>query len=137
MNILQPFPVILTNRSRGTQVEGLRSVESIIAGLDSFMAPEHCFLVAIPLLCRYSFPTCDPAYQVPTYQPVCRRDCRVVRDFLCREPWIEMLNLLELLNFDYLDAPDCEPLEEPVAGTAPMCISTLNKGGWGVVCIAI
>lgn len=127
-NILSPFPLVITNLSRSVQSEATGSVETILAGLMDFKAPEHCFFTAIPLLCRYSFPTCDPAYKIPTYQPICRRDCEIVRDFLCREPWQAMLKLLELLQFDYLDAPDCNPLSNAEAGEAPMCISTLHRG---------
>lgn len=103
-------------------------MEQIIFGLQDFKAPEHCFLAAIPLLCRYSFPTCDPAYREPTYQPICRRDCAIVRDFLCRDAWTAMLMLLSLLEFDYLDPPNCDPLENTEGGDTPMCIGTLNKG---------
>lgn len=127
-DILTPFsPHLLTNLSRSVQTEATGSVEQILFGLQDFKAPEHCFLAAIPLLCRYSFPTCDPAYEQPTYQPICRRDCVVVRDFLCREAWQAMLMLLSLLNFDYLDTPNCDPLEDTEGGDSPMCIGTLNK----------
>ncbi len=64
MDVLSPFPHVLTNLSRSLQVDATGSVDTIIGGLDQFMAPEHCFLAATPLLCRYSFPTCDPAFQV-------------------------------------------------------------------------
>jgi len=39
-----------------------------------------------------------------------------------------MLGLIGLLNFQYLDQPDCEPLLSKEAGESPMCINTLNKG---------
>jgi len=73
--VLSHFPYIITNLSRSMQSEALGSVDAIVYGLNQFQAPEHCFRAAIPLLCRYSFPTCDPAYRTPTYQPICRRDC--------------------------------------------------------------
>ncbi len=54
-----------------------------------------------------------------------------MRDFLCREPWQEMVRLINLLNLGYIDQPDCDPLENPEGGDSPMCISTINKGeGW-------
>ena len=132
-DVLSPFPDVLTNLSRSTQEEGIESAEAIIYGLNDFRAPQHCIEAAIPLLCRYSFPTCDPAYRSPTYQPICRTDCEMVRDFLCRDAWQAMLKLLNLLNLEYLDTPDCEPLSDTEAGNTPMCIGTLNKGvGVGV-----
>lgn len=127
-DVLLPFPTVLTNLTRSVQTEATGSVDTIIGALSQFQAPQHCFLAAVPLLCRYSFPTCDPAYRVPTYQPICRRGCEIVRDFLCREPWREMIRLLDLLEFDYLDSPDCAPLGDTEAGDSPMCIDTLNKG---------
>lgn len=129
MVTLDPFPLILTNLSRAEdQSAGLQTVQTIIGGLHAFNTPQHCISVAVPLLCRYSFPTCDPAYREPTYQPICQRDCTIVRDFLCREPWQAMVALLSVLDFDYLDTPDCDPLDDTEAGSSPMCISTINKG---------
>ena len=126
--VLAPFPEVLTNLSRSAQTEAIGAVNNIVGALEGFMAQEHCFQAALPLLCRYSFPTCDPAYHNATYQPICRRDCEIVRDFLCREPWRAMVKLINILDFDYLDEPNCEPLRNTEAGDSPMCISTLNKG---------
>lgn len=127
-DILSPFPDIITNLSRSVQTLAIGSVENIFYGLQIFNAPQHCILAATPLLCRYSFPTCDPAYRAPTYQPICLRDCEVVRDFLCREAWQAMLKILAVITLDYLDTPSCDSLENPEGGDAPMCINTVNKG---------
>lgn len=126
---MTPFPDVLTNLSRSSnQTIASGTIATILGALVQFQAPKYCTEAVIPLLCRYTFPTCDPAYRMPTYQPICRRDCEVVRDFLCREPWAAMLRLLALLDFQYLDQPDCDPLRNTEAGDSPMCINTLNKG---------
>lgn len=90
---------------------------------------DACLQQAIPLLCRYSFPTCDPAYNIPVYQRICRRGCEIIRDLICPEPWQQMLRVLSVLDLGgAVDTPDCGPLEYANAGMPPMCISTLDGG---------
>ena len=130
-DILGIFPEVLTNLSRSDQIGGSNSIDMIISVLAG--ASPYCQVAAIPLLCRYTFPTCDPAFDIPVYQPICRRDCEIVRDFICPEPWQIMLQLLSLLDFGVIDQPDCGPLRYASAGNAPMCISTLDGGGQSCV----
>lgn len=126
--ILEVYPSVVTNFSRSDQIFARHIVDRIILTLYEFRASEECIHNAIPLLCRYSFPTCDPAYSIPVYQPVCRRDCEIVRDFLCKEPWQQMVQLINILNLSVIDQPNCGPLKYANAGAAPMCISTLDGG---------
>ena len=128
--VLGVFPEVVTNLSRSDQLGGRDSSDAIVSVLFQFQASFHCINAAIPLLCRYSIPTCDPAFDIPVYQPICRRDCEIVRDFICPEPWQIMLQLLRLVNFGVIDQPDCEPLSDSNAGDAPTCISTLDGGGY-------
>ena len=126
--ILGLYPSVVTNFSRSDQIYAKRVVDRIILTLYEFRASDECIHNAIPLLCRYSFPTCDPAYNIPVYQPVCQRDCEIVRDFLCKEPWQRMVQLINILNLSVIDQPNCGPLKYVNAGAAPMCISTLDGG---------
>lgn len=127
-DILQVYPYVVTNFSRSDQVYARGSLNRIIETLFAFRASSECIHAAIPLLCRYSFPTCDPAFGIPVYQPICRRGCEIVRDYLCKEPWQQMIQLLNILNLDVIDQPDCEPLKYVNGGDAPMCIDTLDGG---------
>ena len=123
--------MVITNSSRNeTQQQNRVLVDMIIGTLLELEAQEECIAKAIPLLCRYSFPTCDPAFKIATYQPICRRDCEVMRDFICRDPWAALIRLILILDLSAIDQPDCEPLRAPNAGEAPTCISTLEVGEW-------
>ena len=121
---------MVTNFTRADQVGTKEFTDLVFFVLNEIKSTTaQCVKVATPLLCRYIFPTCDPAYEVPVYQPICRRDCEIVRDFYCPEPWQEMLRYLSLIPFGaVIDQPNCDPLKDANAGAAPMCISTLDGG---------
>ncbi len=124
--MLEIFPSVITNLSRSNQLTARTANDRIISTLDDFKSTSECIDLAVPLLCRYSFPTCDPAFVEPTYQPICRRDCHAAQFFLCREPWMQMEELIRVLELTVIDQPNCEPLSNPEAGTAPMCITTVS-----------
>ena len=106
--------------------------DQFVNALVGFDASEICLELAVPMVCRWTIPTCDPAFRVPTYQPLCRHDCEVIRDFVCKRPWLEMLELLHLLNIP--DEPDCSPLVNTEAGNAPMCVGTIQTGTCMYLC---
>ena len=124
--ILGGFPTVITNWSRSDQMVARQDNDLILNVVVSFGSTEECISLAFPLLCRYAFPTCDPAFREPTYQPICRRDCQSAQFFVCREPWLQMEALIEVLDLGGIDQPNCDPLKNPNGGDAPMCISTVN-----------
>ena len=137
----QPFLnglMVVTNFSRSTQEEAVVPVDSIIQALTAFASGSdpQCVEEAVPLFCQYSFPPCDPAFDIPVYQRICRWDCEVMQEFYCSEVWEEMLQLLPLLDLGVIDVPNCGPLEYSDAGNAPTCISTLD-GGRGVCFVCV
>ena len=103
-----------------------------IGGGSSSSVPisDVCIEQALVLLCRYVFPTCDPAFVNPTYQPICRRACFTLQDFLCREFFKQLGLAIQagLLEGSIIDPPVCGPLMDNEAGNAPDCISTLDGG---------
>ena len=126
-DVLSRFPGIVNNNSRvGAQFGAKVLADQFIDALISFDASERCIELAIPMVCRWIIPTCDPAFRVPTYQPLCRYDCEILRDFVCRTPWEKMLEYLHLLQSP--DTPDCSPLNNTVAGEAPMCVGIARIG---------
>lgn len=125
--VLSVFPSIVSNHSRpGGQYGASAVADQFVQALIDFDASEICLELAVPLVCRWTIPTCDPAFAEPTYQPLCRYDCEVTRDFICKKPWEEMLDLLHLLNIP--DRPDCSPLRNTEAGDAPMCAGSIRTG---------
>ena len=125
---MQDFPSVVTNFSRSDQVVASSYVEFVVDALYALQPSPLCIQAAIPLLCRYSFPTCDPAYTYPTYQPICQWDCRMMRDFVCKDPWRRMLEFSAIIDLGVLDDFDCSPLKEADGGNSPMCISTFTEG---------
>ena len=126
-DILSRFPGIVSNYSRkGAQFSAQGLADQFISALISFDASERCVELAIPMVCRWIIPTCDPAFKVPTYQPLCRYDCEILRDYVCKRPWDKMLEFLHLLNAP--DTPDCSPLNNTEAGDAPMCVGVTRIG---------
>ena len=127
-SLLKDYPSFVTNHSRSDQ-EGVSGYIQFIIGVLYNLKPSPlCIQAAIPLLCRYSFPTCDPSYVNPTYQPICQRDCKMIRDFICPTPWQGLQAFSASVNLVVLDDFDCEPLRDTSAGNSPMCISTLTEG---------
>ena len=95
------------------------------------VAHEKCLDVIRPLLCRYIFVTCDPAYDTSVdfvYQPICRHGCDVISLFVCPAVWQILVQQLAILEFGVLDAPLCEPLENANGGDVPDCIDTTDGG---------
>ena len=80
------YPVI-NNHSRGDFVTIYGDLQSIFGALGLTGAASICSRNAAPLLCHFTFLYCDPAFLEPVYQPLCRRDCELMRDFMCKEEW--------------------------------------------------
>ena len=122
-----PFPVI-NNHSRGTFSAIYEDVNKIFTVLGGSGSPTVCSVIAAPLLCYFQFPFCDPAFRVPVFQPMCRWDCELIRDFVCPVEWNTMRRLEGILGFGVVDRFNCELLDDSNAGDAPMCISRLDNG---------
>ena len=123
---------VITNHSRVTQIEAKRDLDQIFSTLSrtgsSSQSSRYCQINAVPLLCHFTFPYCDPAFIIPVYQPICQWDCRIMRDFICAREWETMKRLGALVDFGSIDPFNCEILQNNIAGEAPMCISTLDGG---------
>ena len=133
-DVLSVFPGIVSNYSRmGNQFGAKTVADQFMDALIQFDASVKCLELAIPLVCRWTIPTCDPAFVEPTYQPLCRYDCEVLRDFVCKRPWEKMLELLHILKIP--DRPDCSPLSNTEAGDAPMCVGSIRTGVCVCVCV--
>ena len=90
----------------------------------------YCQQEALKLLCRYVFPTCDPAFREPTYQPICRRACLTLENFLCSDFFVVLKAAIQsgIINTAIIDPPLCDPLEDVEAGDVPDCISSSDGG---------
>lgn len=121
--------VVVINYTRGNQVQASAFIDYFLAGVLR-SAPARCLERVLPLLCFYAFPTCDPAYSIPVYQPICKWDCEIVRDFYCKAIWADFVLFLEsgVIQLGVLDQPQCDTIRFSNAGTAPMCISTQDGG---------
>lgn len=126
--VIPPNLPVLTNHTRGPQSHVKTDLDKIFYVLDSFGSSYQCSSKAIPTLCLFSFPYCDPAYSTAIYQPLCRRDCEIMRDFICPLEWIQMQNLEGVIDFGTIDPFNCSLLSYSNAGEPPMCISIFDGG---------
>lgn len=119
---------MVVNYSRGDQFHASAYIDLFVGAVLS--APKPCLDRVLPLLCFYAFPTCDPAYSIPVYQPICKWDCEIIRDFYCETIWLYFINYLKsgVINLGVLDPPECDTINFSDAGAAPMCISTQDGG---------
>ena len=89
---------------------------------------EHCLNVLLPFICRWVFPTCDPAYNISVEQYTCRRTCEILTNFVCNEVWLFILSQLEILHFGSVGVPVCDDLDRVNGGDVPDCFDTLQGG---------
>lgn len=64
----------------------LALMEELIATVSPF-----CRIPAEKALCHYAFPDCDATLTPPRPLPLCREDCRAVRDLFCHREWTDQL----------------------------------------------
>ena len=119
---------VVTNHSRSGQQKAARDIGDLFQAFLSSRPSQQCLSRAAPLLCRYAFPTCDPAFGIPVYQPLCKWDCEIVRDIFCPNEWQKLLKAGDLADLGVIDRFNCTKLSQPNAGSAPMCISTQDGG---------
>lgn len=134
---LQPLGAdIIVNYSRVDDQGGYsRTANTLYVALQQLaqagVAHQKCLDFLLPLLCRYVFVTCDPAYNTSVdfvYQPICRRGCDIVSLFVCPAVWQLLLHQLPNLAFGAVDTPLCDPLENANGGDVPDCIDTTDGG---------
>ena len=89
---------------------------------------KQCLTVLLPFICRWVFPTCDPAFNVSVEQYTCRRTCEILTNFVCNEVWLIILSQLENLHFLGVNVPVCDNLDRVNGGDVPDCIDTLEGG---------
>ena len=89
---------------------------------------KQCLKVLLPFVCRWVFPTCDPAFNVSVEQYICRRGCEILTNFVCNEVWMTVIAQAGILDFLSVSVPICDFLERSNGGEAPDCIDTLDGG---------
>ena len=122
---------IIVNYSRVRNQSDYTATANVLGGILNQIAHQKCMQLILPLLCRYIFVTCDPAYNTSVhqvYQPICRHGCDVVSLFACPVVWILLQTQLSNLEFGVLDAPLCDPLDDASGGDVPDCIDTTDGG---------
>lgn len=110
---------------------GYTAIANMLGGVLNQIAHQKCLDFIVPLLCRYVFVTCDPAYNTSVhqvYQPICRHGCDVVSLFACPMVWRLLQTQLANLEFGVLDAPLCDPLDNANGSDIPDCIDTTDGG---------
>ncbi|XP_039615409.1 tyrosine-protein kinase transmembrane receptor ROR2 isoform X1 [Polypterus senegalus] len=81
---------------------------------------DQCSQFAIPSFCHYVFPLCDERSRIPKQRELCRDECEVLENDLCRtEYMIARSNPLILMQ---LQLPNCDDLALPDTLEAENCM---------------
>ncbi|XP_069736046.1 tyrosine-protein kinase transmembrane receptor ROR2 isoform X1 [Phaenicophaeus curvirostris] len=81
---------------------------------------DQCSQFAIPSFCHFVFPLCDERSRNPKPRELCRDECEVLENDLCRQEYnIARSNPLILMQ---LQLPKCEDLPKPDTLEAASCI---------------
>ncbi|MBN3321321.1 ROR2 kinase, partial [Atractosteus spatula] len=81
---------------------------------------DQCSQFAIPSFCHYVFPLCDEGSRNPRQRELCRDECEVLENDLCRtEYMIARSNRAILMQ---LELPSCEALPLPDSPEAASCM---------------
>ncbi|XP_009865737.1 PREDICTED: tyrosine-protein kinase transmembrane receptor ROR2-like, partial [Apaloderma vittatum] len=81
---------------------------------------DQCSQFAIPSFCHFVFPLCDERSRTPKPRELCRDECEVLENDLCRQEYnIARSNPLILMQ---LQLPKCEDLPRPDTLEAANCI---------------
>ncbi|NXA56643.1 ROR2 kinase, partial [Nothocercus julius] len=81
---------------------------------------DQCSQFAIPSFCHFVFPLCDEGSRTPKPRELCRDECEVLENDLCRQEYnIARSNPLILMQ---LQLPKCEDLPQPDTMEAANCI---------------
>ncbi|KAM9098956.1 tyrosine-protein kinase transmembrane receptor ROR2 [Sarcophilus harrisii] len=81
---------------------------------------DQCSQFAIPSFCHFVFPLCDEWSRTPKRRELCRDECEVLENDLCRQEYnIARSNPLILMQ---LQLPKCEDLPLPESAEAANCM---------------
>jgi len=122
---------IIVNHSRVHNMAQYEETAMLLQEMLNRVAHKKCIEMIVPLLCRYVYVTCDPAFNDTIYQPICRRGCDTITLFACPLLWKLYTSQRSILGLGILDPPTCGPLDNANGGDVPDCVDTTD-GGMGL-----
>ena len=126
------YPVkIAVNRSRAESISVYQMSSTKFSNFlmnASLNANQKCLDALVPFVCRWVFSTCDPAFNKPVEQSICRRACETLTIFVCPEVSKVILEQASIIDFMVLSPPKCDGLINANGGDAPDCIDSLDGG---------
>ena len=130
MTLIYDHPVkFAINSSRATDISSYQNTaDQFFTVIDDLNPPRKCLELLERVLCRWTFATCDPAFNVSVMQPICRRGCDILSTFVCPGTWDTIIDQSSNLNFLVLQAPNCDGLPNPNGGDAPDCTDPTDGG---------
>lgn len=107
---------------------------------------DRCSQFAIPSLCHFAFPTCDRSTGTDKPRDLCKDECEILENDLCKTEYIiarsnpiilkrlKLPDCEDLPAFDSLEAANCLrigiPMAEPINKSRTSFISTANRAHW-------
>ena len=119
---------IATNTTNGIATNEFTSAVFYTLLTSRLAVHKQCLNALLPFICRWVFPTCDPAYNVSVQQYTCRRTCEIFTNFVCNEVWLFVLSQIGILDFGTVGVPVCDTLDRANGGDLPDCFDTLQGG---------
>ena len=129
---------IAVNMSRAENISVYQTASTILNNFImnvSLNASQQCLAKLVPFVCRWAFTTCDPAFDRPVEQSICRRACETLTAFVCPEISRVILEQANISDFTVLSPLKCDGLIDANGGDAPDCIDTLDGGKDYYVCM--
>lgn len=94
---------------------------------------DRCSQFAIPSLCHFAFPTCDRSSGIDKPRDLCKDECEILENDLCKTEYI--IARSNPLILKRLKLPNCEDLAASDSPAAANCMrigipmaETINKG---------
>uniref|UniRef100_UPI00398F09CC tyrosine-protein kinase transmembrane receptor ROR2-like isoform X2 n=1 Tax=Pristiophorus japonicus TaxID=55135 RepID=UPI00398F09CC len=101
------------------EIENRITAASTMIGTSTHLS-DQCSQFAIPSFCHFVFPLCDDNSRSPKPRELCRDECEVLENDLCRTEYI--IARSNPLIFLQLQLPNCEDLPLPESPEAADCM---------------
>lgn len=110
--------IYVSDKNDLVEIEKAYTVAVTMIGQSNDLSP-NCHKFAILSLCYHAFPLCDTTSSVPKPRLLCKDECRILREDICKMEY-KLAKVHPLIGEKIL--PICEDLAEPGTKEAAKCI---------------
>ena len=93
-----------------------------VSAFEKQSTSKECQEGFLELVCGIGLPMCDTSTDIIRPLPICKEYCEFIQTKMCGTDWLNLSQVLPLLNIDPLPAPNCSLLPSiRNGGHAPRC----------------